>query len=300
MNSSNKPGTPNGMKEAMRLVCIPGGTCATFLHRKNLKSLGLRGWRAFAGRVGSRRDRTFRLAEGAEDGQAEAEEGDSAHDEVPDACVLHLLQVVLLKFAQRLHGNVPKAFDFISRQPRFLGFAKRCLEFALHSQRAEALAGGPAQFHGDEPAFIVEKNHRTNDVFDPSVGVILGHFVKAVELFRGRDFERRHGDYIDMHVERSRGHQSRAETRKGFREQHFGEIEDLSGGRWRDEFAGRPSRGGAWGFGRRVVRGCGRGEEQAERGGEKREEFHGRRMCPRRAELPITNTGLIPPVTARN
>ena len=135
------------------------------------------------GRRGGRHRRAIRFGHGTEDGQADAEEGNAAHDEVADSCAVRLFQVVLLQSGQCHGGDFSEALDFIAGQPAFLRFAKRCPEDVFDGKRGEALAGWLAQLQGDEAAFIVEKNHGPDGAFVPSVGVVLGDFLEALQLF---------------------------------------------------------------------------------------------------------------------
>ena len=238
---------------------------------------GLGGWWALAG-AGRGPNWALRLAERAEDGEAEAEEGDCTHDQIGDPLPVGVFCPFGLALAQRLQDDLRGLFEFVPGQSRFLGLGQRLPQSDLHGEGGEPQVGLLAQIHGHEPALIVKKDHRADLVRGPGFEIILGQLLQPIMLLRGWHSEGTEGDDIDMHVRGGRGGEAGAKARSGFGEEDVRPVEEVSGGCRGNGLAGRGSRGGRCGWrSGRVVGGCGRGEEQAERGEEGEKEAGGGR-----------------------
>lgn len=90
------------------------------------------------------------------------------------------------------------------------------LDFFFDGEAGEKAVGFLSDFHGHQPAFIVEKDHATHLVAEPCVGVLFGLFREPVTLFPVGNAEGMDGDHIDIHVRGARGDEAGAEAGGGF------------------------------------------------------------------------------------
>lgn len=109
--------------------------------------------------------------------------------------------------------------------------------------------------------------------------------------------EGRHGDDIDMHIRSAGGGEADGEAGRSIREEDACLVEYEAGGCGWDGLCRRcmfPADGGWIGLGTfdigRFGGGCGQAQrEGGEEGGGEEEAVHRGGMCPRSAEVPITN-----------